>query len=78
MITIDQEKAFDKIDRNFLFKTLEKLNLGKNFITAIKQTMKNSKSIIINNGYMGKPFSVAEEFVKRPNIMMLHSWRWNR
>ena len=58
LLTIDQEKAFDKIDRKFLFRALERFNLGKNFVTAIKQTMKNNQSLIINNGYMGKPFNI--------------------
>ena len=58
LIAIDQEKAFDKIDRGFLFKVLKKLNLGKHFIRAIKQTMKNTHSLIINNGFMSEPFKV--------------------
>ena len=58
LIAIDQDKAFDKMDRSFLFKVLKKLNLGENFIRAIKQTMKNAQSLIINNGYMSKPFKI--------------------
>ena len=58
LIAIDQEKAFDKIDRGFLFKILKKLNLGKNFVRAIKQTMKNAQSLIINNGYLSAPFKI--------------------
>ena len=58
LIAIDQEKAFDKIDRGFLFKVLKKLNLGKHFIRAIKQTMKNTHSLIINNSFMSEPFKV--------------------
>ena len=58
LIAIDQEKAFDKIDRGFLFKILKKLNLGKNFVRAIKQAMKNAQSLIINNGYLSAPFKI--------------------
>ena len=58
LLTIDQEKAFDKIDRKYLFKALERFNLGKNFVMAIKQTMKNTQSLIFNNGYMSKPFKI--------------------
>ena len=36
ILQIDQEKAFDKIDRPFLFKTMEKLGLSKNYIEFIK------------------------------------------
>ena len=55
LLTIDQEKAFNKIDRKFLFKALER---KRNFVMAIKQTMKNTQSLIFNNGYKGKPFKI--------------------
>ena len=47
LIQIDQEKAFDKIDRPFLFKTMEKLGISKTFINFIeilyKQNIDNNK-----------------------------------
>ena len=33
---IDQEKAFDKIDRPFLFETMQKLGFSKNYIEFIE------------------------------------------
>ena len=32
-IFIDQEKAFDRISHNFLFKSLRKFDFGENFIS---------------------------------------------
>jgi hypothetical protein len=59
ILSIDQEKAFDKLDRNFLYKVLQRFNLGSNFILAIKQSLKNTQSIVINNGFMSQPFQIS-------------------
>ena len=32
ILSIDQMKAFDKVDWNFMFKTLKRFNFGENFI----------------------------------------------
>ena len=32
LLQIDEEKAFDKIDRPFLYQTMEKLGFSKNYI----------------------------------------------
>ena len=32
LISMDQHKAFDKVEWNFLFRVLQKLNLGEYFI----------------------------------------------
>ena len=49
-IFLDQEKAFDRISHNFLFKTLEKFGFGNNFIDWIKIFYKNVNSQIKLNG----------------------------
>ena len=36
ILQIDQEKAFDKIDRNFLYKTMEKMGISPEFVNFIK------------------------------------------
>ena len=36
LLQIDQEKAFDKIDRPFLFKSMEKLGFSETFINFIE------------------------------------------
>ena len=53
IVTIDQEKAFGKVDRDFLYKIMEKLGYSNTFISFIKKIYKNTQSVISNNGYLG-------------------------
>ena len=36
ILPIDQEKAFDKIDHHFIYKTMEKMGFSEHFINCIK------------------------------------------
>ena len=54
LVQIDQEKAFDKIDRPFLFKTMEKLGISKTFINFIEILYKQNTSTITNNGFLSE------------------------
>lgn len=56
IISIDQEKAFDKVNRDFLYRILEKMNFGQKFITWIKALYANNKIHIFLNGYISIPF----------------------
>ena len=58
LLQIDQEKAFDKIDRNFLFKTMEKMGISPVFINFIKILYKQNTSTIINNGFFSPQVSL--------------------
>ena len=58
LVQIDQEKAFDKTDRPFLFKTMEKLGLSKTFINFIEVLYKQNTSTIKNNGYLSENISM--------------------
>ena len=49
---IDQEKAFDKIDRPFLFQTMEKLSFSKEYIEFVE--IQDNSSIITNNRFLSK------------------------
>ena len=51
---IDQQKAFDKIDRLFLFQTMEKLSFSKEYIEFVEILYKDSSSIITNNRFLSK------------------------
>ena len=55
---IDQEKAFNKIDRPFLFQTMEKLGFSKNYIEFIEILYKENNFIISNNGLLSEIFSL--------------------
>ena len=52
ILQIDQEKALDKIDRNFLYKTMEKMGISPKSVNFIKILYKQNISMISNNGYL--------------------------
>ncbi len=58
LLSIDFEKAFDSLNWNFLFKTLEYLNFGDKFIGYVKTMYKDIESMVINNGNSGKLFKL--------------------
>ena len=51
IITIDQEKAFDRVDRNFLFEVMKKMNIGDKFISWIKAIYTETQSSTVINGH---------------------------
>ena len=54
ILNFDQEKAFDKVDRNYMFKYLEKINYPKEYIEFIKIICTETYSEIQNNGYLSE------------------------
>ena len=58
MIFIDFQKAFDSIEWDFLFKSLEAFNFGSDFLRWVKLFYKNIQSCIMNNGMISKPFKL--------------------
>lgn len=50
----DAEKAIDSLNWDFLFLTMEKLELGQGFCNAVKAIFQNQDAAIrINNDYIG-------------------------
>ena len=58
IISLDQEKAFNRVEHNYLFKILEKFNFPDNFINFIKIIYKNIKSKIQINGTFTETFDI--------------------
>lgn len=59
MVSLDQEKAFDRVDHTLLFKTLEAFGFGPVFISYIQLLYSNIFSILkVNNG-LSQPFPVC-------------------
>lgn len=59
IMSIDQEKAFDKVDRYFLYQIMEKLGYSNIFINFMKELYQNTSSIISNNGYHSDSFTLS-------------------
>ncbi len=58
LLSVDFEKAFDSLNWKFLYKTLEKVHFGKNFINYVKTMYNGIESTILNNGNTGKFFKL--------------------
>ena len=54
----DFEKAFDSIDHEYLFKTLQFLNFGPSLLQWVKTFYYNTNSSIYNNGYFSSFFNI--------------------
>ena len=53
---MNNEKAFDSLDHNFLISALEEYGFGKNFVSWIKILWKNQESCVLNDGTTTKYF----------------------
>ena len=53
-IFLDQEKAFDRVDHEFLFRTMEAFGFGETFIGWIKTLYSNASTRIKVNGFLTK------------------------
>lgn len=58
-LSLDQEKAFDRVDHQYLFKTLEAFGFGPYFVSLIKLLYKEIYSMLSLNGSLTRPFSVS-------------------
>ena len=58
--TQSQQKAFRKVDREFLYKIIKKLGYSETLNSFIKKIYKNTQSIISNNGYLSSPFQLSK------------------
>ena len=51
ILALDQEKAFDRVDWAFLFRTLQHMGFGPSFISWIRLLYSNIRSAVLINGY---------------------------
>ncbi len=58
VLLLDIEKAFDSVSHKFLFKVLDYLNFGDNFIKWVKTFYSTRKSYVMNNGFLTKPIDM--------------------
>ena len=50
-IFIDQEKAFDRVNHDFLYKTMRAFGIGEQFITWVVNIYSNATSVVNINGF---------------------------
>ena len=60
IITLDQKKAFDRVDRNFLFKALRKFGYRPNIISIIETLYNNIEVQIKLNGNMSQSIPIEK------------------
>ena len=58
-ISLDQEKAFDRVNHKFLFRVLEKYNFGPNLIKWIKILYHDLSSSILVNNFISSPVKIT-------------------
>ena len=54
-IFLDQEKAFDRVNHDFLFKVMRSFGIGENFIAWINLLYSNASATVNVNGFLTKP-----------------------
>ena len=59
IISIDAEKAFNKIQHRFMIKTLQKVSIEGTFLNIIKAIYDKPTANIILNGEKLKPFEIG-------------------
>ena len=58
IISIDKEKAFNKVPHQFLIKTLSKVGIDRAFLNIIKAIYERPTANIILNGQKVRPFTL--------------------
>ena len=58
LLSLDQRKAFDRVDHEFLFFALGKFGLGQDFIGWVRLLYYDIKSCVVVNGHLSPDFEV--------------------
>ena len=64
ILSLDQEKAFDRVDWSFLFSTLSKMGFGDSFIKWIRLLYRNPRCSVMVNGHIS-PFFFPSRGVRQ-------------
>ena len=56
VLSLDLNKAFDRVDHQFLFKTMERFRFGERMIAWIELLYRNAKSYVKCNGVLTNTF----------------------
>ena len=58
LVNLDFQQAFDRVDVNFIFKTMKAVGFSEHFISCIRMLYSNINSKLTINSNIGKPFQV--------------------
>ncbi|KAF5373439.1 hypothetical protein D9615_009490 [Tricholomella constricta] len=59
IIALDQEKAYDKIKHDYLWRTLEKFNIPEEFIRPVRSLYETAETRIMINGNLSSPWKIT-------------------
>ncbi len=59
ILSLDQEKAFDRVDWSFMLKVLERMNFGPSFRSWVQLLYSSIFSRVLVNGYTSEAFRVT-------------------
>jgi hypothetical protein len=59
IVSLDFEKAYDRLDRTFLYEVLNKLGYNKNFIQVIKTLYENTVAKVLVNGVLSNEIKLG-------------------
>lgn len=58
IVSLDQEKAYDKIAHDYLWEVLQKFNFPGKFIDLVKELYKNARTTVVLNGVKSKGIKI--------------------
>lgn len=59
IVALDQEKAYDKISHEYLWKVLDKFDVPENFTNTVKTLYKDAETSVMINGEISTKFNVT-------------------
>lgn len=59
-IFLDQEKAFDRVDHDFLFSTMSAFGIGEGFTEWLRVIYSNASTMVKVNGFFTKPIALKK------------------
>ncbi len=58
IVALDQEKAYDKIAHDYLWRVLATIGIPRTFIDLVKSLYRNAKTSVMINGILSKPYQI--------------------
>jgi exonuclease III len=58
-VSLDQSKAFDKVNHDYLFYVMERMGLGPSFISMVRQLYTDIHSQVLVNGFLTMSFKIS-------------------